>query len=123
MADSKYFSSKVGPSDRPSRRKRGESGEHAKTKLACLTRHQAETDASKSSIRLVGWRGARRHSALASTTASGARSHLKLAHDHEKAADLVDAAQVRLKLVTVLLPGRLVLLFWNIAGHETALQS
>src|SRR6266581_3998975 len=73
---------------------------------------------------LVGWRGARRHSALASTSAApGSRPHLKLAHNHKQATDLVDTTQVRLQLIPILFPSRLVLLFWNVAGHETALQS
>jgi len=71
---------------------------------------------------LVGWRGARRHSALAGSTC-GSRSHFQLAHDHKQATDLVDTTQVRLQLIPVLLPRRLVLLLRNIAGHEAALQS
>src|SRR5712692_6729436 len=101
-----------GLAQRTSRRKRGESGEHAKTKLASLTRRQAETDASKSSISLVSRRRTWRHAALAGSTC-GSGSHLELAHDHEQAANLIDTSKVGLKLVTVLLPRRLVLLLGN----------
>src|SRR5207245_10544086 len=48
---------------------------------------------------------------------------IKLRHDPKKATNASAPTQVRLQLIPILLPRRLVLLLRNITGHETALQT
>ena len=67
-------------------------------------------------------RAARSRHATGGSGAWGTGTRFQLTHNKQQASNLVDASQILGELIPVILSGRLVLRFRNIARHEPALK-